>query len=499
MTWQALNLAADVYSKPSEPPTRCGLIYAGKRHLISGPPEAAKTLLALIFAIEEIRAGGTIAIIDFESGPAETRRLLEDLGATLEEITTILYFEPDAAPTDSDTSTIVEAGVTLAIIDALAGAYDASGFDDEKRRDVERFANTWIKPLYQRSIATIAIDHVVKNHENRGKFSIGSERKLGTVDVHLGLKPVAGNQLHRGSSGLITVSTHKDRPAHLARPTAATVELHSDPITNAITWAFRPTEDHRDSDTPWMPTALMQKVSEYLERQPLEVPVTYIYRDVKGKTEYIRQAVDFLTLSHHITEQRGKQGSRQIRSVKPYRDPFPTLSQPVPEFPVTPFPVVPPPLGGNGKGTQTRNSSTTTTRASPPRWKKQESSHEPNHQERLQRPTQPRQPPTRDQPQDHRRQRNPLRHLRPTLPTRRQHRSRPHHPDVIRRQRRPLEPPRNPSVLQQTARRRMVTYPKGGTMPSKTLRRRSMSPHLAAKNTFATKCGLEMKTVVADV
>ena len=80
------------------------------------------------------------------------------------------------------------------------------------------------------------------------------------------------------------------------------------------------------------------------------MPVTYIYRDVKGKTEYIRQAVDFLTLSHHITEQRGKQGSRQIRSVKPYRDPFPTLSQPVPEFPVTPFPVVPPPLGGNGEG-----------------------------------------------------------------------------------------------------------------------------------------------------
>ena len=97
MTWQALDLAADIYSKPSEPPIRCGLIYAGKRHLISGPPEAAKTLLALIFAIEEIRAGGTVAIIDFESGPAETRRLLEDLGATLEEIGAIHYFEPDAA------------------------------------------------------------------------------------------------------------------------------------------------------------------------------------------------------------------------------------------------------------------------------------------------------------------------------------------------------------------------------------------------------------------
>ena len=138
MTWQALNLAADVYSKPSEPPIRCGLIYAGKRHLISGPPEAAKTLLALIFAIEEIRAGGTVAIIDFESGPAETRRLLEDLGATLEEISDdpLLRARRRANHSD-DLAAIVEAGVTLAIIDALAGAYDASGLDDEKRREVE--------------------------------------------------------------------------------------------------------------------------------------------------------------------------------------------------------------------------------------------------------------------------------------------------------------------------------------------------------------------------
>ena len=98
MNWQALNLASPVYAQPSEPPTTCGLIYRGKRHLISGAPETAKTLIALIAALEEQRAGGGVAYIDFESGPLETRRLLEDLGATEAEIGALLYFEPDGPP-----------------------------------------------------------------------------------------------------------------------------------------------------------------------------------------------------------------------------------------------------------------------------------------------------------------------------------------------------------------------------------------------------------------
>jgi hypothetical protein len=41
------------------------------RHAISGPPEAAKTLAALIFGLEWMRAGrGLFALIDFEGANA---------------------------------------------------------------------------------------------------------------------------------------------------------------------------------------------------------------------------------------------------------------------------------------------------------------------------------------------------------------------------------------------------------------------------------------------
>jgi hypothetical protein len=316
VSWEPLNLAAPEFAKPSKPPSLCGLVYKGRRHLISGAPEAAKTLICLILGLEEIRVGGRLAIVDFESGPAETRRLLEDLGATEKEIASILYYEPEGAPDDGDIDHIASSGVTLAIIDALAGAYDASGLDDEKRKDVERFSRTWIRPLWRHGITTIAVDHVVKNPDNRGRFSIGSERKLGAVDVHLGLK--AQKQLHRGASGLVTISTHKDRPAHLERPAAAELELVSNVATHGITWRFRrPAAVASSDDNTWRPTVYMEKVSAYLQRQAAPVNRGTIYKDVGGRREYVVQAIDFLLLDGHATE-TNHDGTKLVSLVTPF-------------------------------------------------------------------------------------------------------------------------------------------------------------------------------------
>lgn len=348
MTWEALNLTAPEFAIPSEPPSVAGLLYHGKRHLLSGPPESLKTLVALIVALEAIRAGGTVAMIDFENGPAETRRLLKDLGATEAELQAALYFEPDTPPDDADIDRIAEAGVTLAIIDALAGAYGTAGLDDNKRAEAERFSAVWIKPLWNRGVATLAVDHVVKNTDARGKFSIGSERKLGAADVHLGLTVI--RPLHRGSTGLVRVTTHKDRPGHLPRPHATEIELHSDPITHAITWEIRAATTTAEDGGGWQPTLLMQRVSEYLEVQTDEVPVSAIYRDVKGKRAYLIDAVRFLVSSHHISEREGNHGSRLIRITKPFRAPVPDSSPPYPNHGSPLVPPVPPSTEGNGNG-----------------------------------------------------------------------------------------------------------------------------------------------------
>lgn len=45
MSWQRIDLSHTRYAVPPQPPAWCNLIYAGKRHLVSAPPESVKTLL----------------------------------------------------------------------------------------------------------------------------------------------------------------------------------------------------------------------------------------------------------------------------------------------------------------------------------------------------------------------------------------------------------------------------------------------------------------------
>jgi hypothetical protein len=99
MNWQALDLAASEYDQPPRPPDIGGLLYGGKRHGISGPPESMKTIVAWILALEHLRARNTVAVVDFEMGPYATRLLLLDLGFTLDEIRErVVYYDSPGAP-----------------------------------------------------------------------------------------------------------------------------------------------------------------------------------------------------------------------------------------------------------------------------------------------------------------------------------------------------------------------------------------------------------------
>jgi hypothetical protein len=218
MNWEPINLVT-VEQRPSVRPTLGSLrfIYPGRRHVFSGPPESLKTLVAQIETLEVIRAGGRVVLVDLETGPWDTRDRLRDLGATDDELAAVLYIEPDTPPTEETIAVLVALAPDLVVIDAAAGAYDLAGLDDNKRADVERFASLYVRGFWKAGIATILLDHVVKSTESRGRYAIGSERKLGGCDVHLGFETV--KPLHRGSTGLVRVTVHKDRFGHLPRPT----------------------------------------------------------------------------------------------------------------------------------------------------------------------------------------------------------------------------------------------------------------------------------------
>lgn len=340
INWLRRDLTDPLLRIPPEPPAVHGLIYRKKRHVLSGPQESAKTLVAYWLLLQAHRQGAPVAIVDFEMGDIAASQLLIDLGATVDELAAIYYTEPEGPPTDHDLAEILEHQTAYALIDAAAGAYDSSGLDDMSRKDAEKFARLWIRPLWRNNIGTIVLDHVTKDSKSRGKYAIGSERKTGQADVHLGfdaLKP-----LTRGGNGLVRITVHKDRPGFLSRPTAAMADLTSHPDTHAIDLELRDPHPVDDSGE-FRPTIYMEKVSHELQRWPEPRSRTQIEEAVKGKTQYVRDAIDWLVRDGYLTEDMGARGARMYTMLKPYikppNDPVPTPSQePTPSPSPTPSP-----------------------------------------------------------------------------------------------------------------------------------------------------------------
>lgn len=315
----------DLNTLPDQPPIRptlggTNLIYPGKRHVFSGAPESAKTLAAYCILITVARQGQTGILIDFEMGAYDARQRLRELGATPNEISRILYLEPDTPATPERIAQLVAHQPALCVIDAAAGAYTLHGLDDNKRGDVERLSQLYVGIFWRNRISTILIDHVVKSAEDRGRFVIGSERKLGGADVHLGFDTITA--VSRGTSGRYKVTTHKDRGGYLRRGHLADLHLDSDPDTNLITWKFtepQPDAGHR-------PTHLMEKTSRYLELQTESVTRNTITTNIKGNRDYVRLAIDALIREGFATETDGPRNAKLIASRRAYRENDPTTN-----------------------------------------------------------------------------------------------------------------------------------------------------------------------------
>jgi hypothetical protein len=335
-SWEPINLA-ELDEKPPVEPTlgTTGIVYPGKRHVFSGPQESAKTLAAYAIGLEVVREGGSLILIDFEMGRWDARNRLRELGATPDDFTRIHYIEPDEPATPEKIARLLELNPQLVVVDAAAGAYDIQGLDDNKRSDVERFTRLYVTKFWRNSVATIVLDHVVKNVEGRGKYAIGSERKVGGADVHLGFEVI--NPIKRGSTGLYKIVTHKDRGGFLKRGKLAEFELASDTASHLITWEIKPTTD--DNGEPFRPTHVMEKVSRLLEPQDDPMGRNELVREAGGRGEIVRKAIDCLVSEGFFcTSQEGQK--KLVQSVRAFREafdkppplpPLPTASQPLPE------------------------------------------------------------------------------------------------------------------------------------------------------------------------
>lgn len=226
--WTFTNLESVLNGsyKPPQPTVGCrddgiGLFYPGKMNSVAGESEGGKTWLALIGCAVEMKRGNHVVYMDFEddAGGVVSRLLL--LGATPDDIREKFhYVRPEAAPDAADKATFMAAVTavrpTLAIADGVTEGMSMFGLELKDNTDIAKFGQRLLRPFTKLNAAAVTLDHVVKNGENRGRYSLGGVHKLnGLSGVMYIVEPVAPFGI--GVTGRSRIRIAKDRPGQIRR------------------------------------------------------------------------------------------------------------------------------------------------------------------------------------------------------------------------------------------------------------------------------------------
>jgi AAA domain len=318
-SWQPQNLI-EIAARPPEPPTIGGLLYPGRRTLLSGETESLKTWLALIVAKAEMDVDLPVAWADLDAmGAGELLDRLRALGVEDSRTEKLFrYYEPSERLVDDLLAEVCDSigagGGRLFVIDAFNKMLGLHGLDPSKTTDIEAFWREVADPLTKAGAAPTLLDHVVKNPDGRGKYAYGSERKASGAIVHIGFRTL-GESLTRGGTGRTLLTTHKDRPGFLPRPTIGRLVLVSD--GERISYEIE-ADLSRDGDK-FRPTVLMERVSRALEECDEPVSKTWIEDNVQGKAGGLRMALTCLIDEGYVAKETTSRGW-QLTSARFYRE-----------------------------------------------------------------------------------------------------------------------------------------------------------------------------------
>jgi len=198
-----------------------GLIYTGRVHSIYGESESGKSWIAQIATAECLKNDKKVIYIDFESDAIDIVNRLKALGVSRANLLQYFsYIRPEGARDAEDPywQAILEPNsATLIIIDGVTESLTMWGGESKDNDAITR----WMR-IFPRTVATasgaavVLIDHITKNAETRGRFAIGGQAKLATIDGAAYLvEPLEA--LAPGRTGTLTMRVTKDRPGFVRK------------------------------------------------------------------------------------------------------------------------------------------------------------------------------------------------------------------------------------------------------------------------------------------
>ena len=329
-SWQRVDLT-DVLAGRYTPPTPTvgarsdgpSPFYRGRLHTVASESEAGKTWFALAAARHELDTGNAVAYLDFEDDEGGIVGRLIALGANPDDIRDrFAYIRPEesiAALGNREDLAEVLANLapTLVVLDGVTEAMTMHGLEMKDNTDIARFGQMLPRWIADRGPACVALDHVVKDRENRGRYAIGGVHKLNGVN---GAAYVLQNRtpFTIGKTGRSTVYISKDRPGQVRRhalPGREGLWWFADLVITSHNEVFvevelAPPIEHAED---FRPTVLMARIAAVLTEHGPQSQ-RRIIAGTKGKTESIRDALDLLILDGYVSEKTPHE------LLKPYSD-----------------------------------------------------------------------------------------------------------------------------------------------------------------------------------
>jgi hypothetical protein len=212
---QPVDLGSVMRKKLPPPKVVANLLYGRTVHLLSGPPESAKTVLALWLALRAMRGGSCVLMIDEETGRRQVADLFNSMGAEPELIDErFVYFEDaELRWTPGDRSRLADVLTQrqpkLTIVDSFAEILSAANVDENDPGAVTRFVKSNVRPIARQfGSAALVIDHDTKS-EKQSRYSRGTGAKLSAGEVGIKAWPV--RPFSRTQEGMVNLTVAKDR------------------------------------------------------------------------------------------------------------------------------------------------------------------------------------------------------------------------------------------------------------------------------------------------
>jgi hypothetical protein len=317
-SWQPIDLT-DVLDGTYNPPVATigaradgpGLFYPGRLHTIASESEGGKTWLALTSARVELDAGNAVVYLDFEDDEGGVVGRLIALGTDRDAIAKrFAYIRPEESVAalrnrDDLAAVLNDLHPTMAVLDGVTEAMSLHGLEMKDNTEIAQFGQLLPRWIASRGPACVALDHVVKDRENRGRYAIGGVHKLNGLN---GVAYVLENRtpFTIGGTGRSTVYVSKDRPGQVRR--------HSLPARESLWWfADLAMTSHNEAfvevtlpppseqDENFRPTILMGKITAALAQHgPLSQ--RKILAVVKGRNTTVVGALTFLQLDGYVSD-----------------------------------------------------------------------------------------------------------------------------------------------------------------------------------------------------